>query len=238
LTINDKKKSFLDHVYDWGPWFFGLFLAIAGGVQLKLLRVTWKAIREQKAEMSIQTGVLKDSVAAAKDSAKAANDQIQMVKDKERARISVSVRDDEFEISPAYSFDAIIITIANDGTTSAFNVRAKGEVFGQPSEDLPPMRPFIPLKVPSVIRANGDPTQAEVILVQDIDLSGVEDSPIPYFFHIGGIVEYDDVFGESHETTFRYRLKVNGVLQIPDSKSVKIRSWGGWKRTPKENRAT
>jgi hypothetical protein len=72
LTINDKKKSFWDHVYDWGPWFFGLFLAVAGGVQLRLLRVTWKAIQEQKTEMSIQTGILKDSVAVAQKSADAA----------------------------------------------------------------------------------------------------------------------------------------------------------------------
>jgi hypothetical protein len=68
----------------------------------------------------------------------------------------------------------------------------------------------------------------------------VEDSPVPYLFHIGGVIEYVDVFGETHKTTFRYRLQVNGVRQIPDSKSVKIRSVGGWKRfgSLEENRAT
>ena len=61
ITINDKKKTVLDYVYEWGPWFFGLFLAIAGGLQLKLLRVTWQAIKEQKSEAAIQTGILKQS---------------------------------------------------------------------------------------------------------------------------------------------------------------------------------
>jgi hypothetical protein len=263
VTIADKHKTFWNHVLDWGPWAFGLITAIAAGFQVWLLFRTWRTIGRQADIMERQASEAKESGAqtfavlkeqsdnalisaesatviamAADKSAKAALDQIQMVKDKERARISVSVPDDKFEISPAYSFDAITIKIANDGTTSAFNVIAKAEIFGHPSEDLPPMRPFIPLTIPSVIRANSPPTHAQVILVQDFDMKSLEESPIPYFFHIGGIVEYDDVFGQSHETTFRYRLKVNGVLQIPDSENVKIRSWGGWKRTPEENRAT
>ena len=209
--------------------------------EMKLQRKeTVEEMRRQAYQMGEQAASAYRSARAASESAQAALAQIKMMKDKERARISVSISDNDVEVSPAYSFDAITIKIANDGTTSAFNVRAKGEVFGHLSEDLPPMRPFIPLTAPSVIRANNPPTYVEVILVQSEDMSGVEDSPIPYFFHIGGIVEYEDVFGESHTTTFRHRLKVNGILPIPDSKSVRIRSWGGWKScgSPEENRAT
>jgi hypothetical protein len=251
ITVTSQEKTIWDHVLDWGPWVFDFGLVAVGILQVVLLKWTWKAIERQAnimdkgAKDAHESGAEATRIAlatakAAQASAAAASAQIQMMKDKERARISVSVSDVEFEINMVYSFDAINIAIGNDGTTSAFNVRAKGDVFGQPSEDLPPMRAFISLTVPSAIRANDAPTQAEVILVQDIELTALDESAIPYFFHIGGIVEYDDVFGESHETTFRYRLKVNGVLQIPDSKSVKIRSWGGWKRhgAPEENRAT
>ncbi len=59
LTINEKQKTFLDYVYQWGPWFFGLFLAIAGGVQLRLMRVTWVAIKEQKTQMEQQVAQMK-----------------------------------------------------------------------------------------------------------------------------------------------------------------------------------
>jgi hypothetical protein len=41
---------------------FGFVLAVSGVLQPKLLRVTWKAIQEQRAEMATQTGILKESV--------------------------------------------------------------------------------------------------------------------------------------------------------------------------------
>lgn len=234
-------------IFDWIAYAGELLLVVVGMGTLIAVWVQATRMMEHADELhSLAGSAAKNAEAAlaaaqaAQTSADAAKSQITMVKDKERARISVSVSDDEFEVSPAYSFDAIIIKIANDGTSSAFSVKAKGEIFGQPSDQVPYMGNFIPLKVPNVIRANNDPLQAEIILVQDLDLSGVEESPVPYFFHIGGVVEYEDVFGESHKTTFRYRLQVNGVRQVPDSKSVKIRSIGGWKRcgSPEENRAT
>ena len=72
VTLIDKNKTVWDYFFDWGPWAFGLVLAIAGVWQLKLLRVTWKTIQAQKAEMATQTAILRDSVAVAQKAADAA----------------------------------------------------------------------------------------------------------------------------------------------------------------------
>lgn len=258
VTIqSNAKRDFPDWVSFWVS--FALAMAGFGGVavgvftvlyikrqtfemayQRLLMRRSLRAMRQQAALMERQTEILDKSVAVSKASADAANAQIQMVKDKERARISVSIDYKEFEISLSYSFDPIPITIANDGTTSAFNVRAKGNVFGQPGDTVPYMGNLMSLDVPSTIRANADSIQADVTLVQDVDLRDLDKSPIPYFFHIGGIIEYEDVFGDSHETTFRYRFQVSVAHEIGEGKSVRLRSFYGWKRfgSTEENRAT
>src|ERR1700735_1045935 len=62
ISIVKEKKTWKDHLYDWGPWVFSLILAVAGGWQLYLLKITWKAIQAQASHMEIQTGILRDSV--------------------------------------------------------------------------------------------------------------------------------------------------------------------------------
>ena len=95
------------------------------------------------------------------------------------------------------------------------------------------------LNIPSVIRANSDPIRSEITLVQDVDMKSAASSPIPYFFHIAGVVEYEDVFGEAHRTTFRFRFQVGDVKEIPGSSSLNIKSFYGWKKcgSPEENHA-
>ena len=89
VTLADKQKTFWELVFDWGPWAFGLFLAIAGGVQLWLLKITWKTIHEQRSEMAIQTGVLKDSVVVAQQAADAAEKSASGLANSERAWLLV-----------------------------------------------------------------------------------------------------------------------------------------------------
>lgn len=201
---------------------------------------TFAVLKEQTDNLLISAKAATVSAMAAEESSKAANAQIKMVRDKERARISVSVTANELEISPSHSFDVIPIEITNYGVTSAFGVRAKADIFGQPGDDVPYMGNFIPLSIPSVIKANSEVTRAEVILVQDIDMSGFENSPIPYFFHISGSVEYDDVFGDAHITTFRFKFKVDAAQPIAESRRWRVRSLREWKMcgSSEENRAT
>jgi hypothetical protein len=163
-----------------------------------------------------------------------------MMKDKERARISVSISEEEFEVGGPFSLDTRMVKISNDGLTSAFNVRTKGEIIFRPSEDLEPMHPILPLSfVPSVIRANDAPIAAEVTFLQEVDPVEMENSQNRRCFHVSGMVIYDDVFGEGHTTTFRYKLHAFIATQIPDTDRVRIKGFG-WIRcgSPEENHAT
>ncbi|MGB6690901.1 MAG: hypothetical protein WBE76_23960 [Terracidiphilus sp.] len=191
--------------------------------------------------MKEQTEILRGSVAAAQASAQAAIDQIQMMKDRERARISVSISEEEIEVG-VNDFDAIIINVTNDGPTSAFNVKAMGHAMSQQREELPFMGPMamIPLKIPSVIRANNEPTPVEITFYSSHDLRGFHESAVPYFFHAAGVILYDDVFGVPWKTTFRYRQHVFGVRESAETKRVRVRSMQGWRKTPnpEENQAT
>ena len=185
-----------------------------------------------------QTDILDKSVAAAQRSADAAFAQMRLMKDKERARLSVSISADEFEVG-VDDFDAIIVKVANDGLTSALNVIASGGAFGEPGENLPFMGQLQTLKLPGVLRSDQKPAAVEIVFVSRHDLREFS-GELPYYFHLSGLIEYQDVFGESHKTTFRYRLKVLTVQTSPDSKRVKIRTLLGWRKcgSPEENHAT
>ena len=122
VALADKRKTFWDHVLDWGPWIFNFGLVIVGALQVVLLKRTWKTIDRQANIMDTQAKDAKESSAqtfavfkeqtdnllisakaatvtafAADESSKAANAQIEMVKSKERARISVSASGREIE---------------------------------------------------------------------------------------------------------------------------------------------
>jgi hypothetical protein len=251
ITITDIHKPWWEYFLDWGQWVFAGVLAYVGCQQVRLLRRqekilfgARKEIHTQARHMSRQADLMSQNnvvalaaANAAEESAKAANAQIRMVKDKERAHISVSITDKEFEVDVFY---AVKVKIANDGTTSAFNLRAKGYANVHPSDDLPSMWIFLSLGVPSVIRQNNEPTVAEITFIDPPDLRNVDNSETPYFIHVGGLVEYDDVFGNSHQTTFRYRLKITTIQPIPDTTLVKVKSFSEWERcgSPEENHAS
>jgi hypothetical protein len=251
IAITDIHKPWWEYFLDWGQWVFAGVLACVGWQQVRLLKRqekilfgARKEIHTQARHMSRQADLMSSNnevalvaANAAKESAKAANAQIKMMQDRERARVSVSVTDKEFEVD---IFDVFKIKISNDGTTSAFNVKGKGQITGQPSADLPSMWIFLSLGVPSVIRANNEPITAEITFIEQFNLLNLDYSETPYFFHIGGFVEYEDVFGESHKTTFRYRLKVGVVNPIPDTSRVRVKSFYEWERcgSPEENHAS
>lgn len=225
LTLVGKKKTLSDYIYEWGPWFFGLFLAIAGGVQLWLMRVTWKAIKEQKIQMEKQTGILENSVAAAQTSADAAYEQIQMMKGKERARLVIFAPDKPTLLNPRSisGYDEefleahINMSIINDGGTKAFNVRGEGSVevsaSAEPSKE--PSNRWEKMQIPEIVREMDaeNPLRFTMRLADTGDIFRI---PSEYLFAIPdntaflwveGIIVYDDVFGDSHRTPFCYRWK-------------------------------
>lgn len=53
VTIADKRKTFWDYLYDWGPWVFACLLTVVGFLQAGLLYGTLKAIKRQGDAMEI-----------------------------------------------------------------------------------------------------------------------------------------------------------------------------------------
>jgi hypothetical protein len=211
LTIKDKQKTVLDHVYDWGPWFFGLFLAIAGGVQLKLLRVTWKAIQEQKGEMAKQTGILAQSVAAAQASADAALLNAQAVINSERPWIRVKI-----VLSPDGFYG---VAAKNTGRTPALIVASsepQKKVFpvGEALPETPTYgekRTFNSTLLPDSERTVYWLTESDVRSVEGFERV-VQGSDGLY---IWGVVQYRDTLNResenAHETVWCFRYIPNQV---------------------------
>ena len=101
-------------------------------------------MKTQAEQMTAQTIKLGESIAVAQQGASAALSQIKMMKDREGARISVSINDDAVDVSPKVA-EAIGIALSNDGPSVASDVRVVAELFGQPGEGVPFMGNATPL---------------------------------------------------------------------------------------------
>jgi hypothetical protein len=206
-------------------WFTGV-LAVVGVLQVGtmvwqagLLRGTLNQIHVQAGHMESQTKILSDSVAAAQES-------IASMKAKERARLTVTpVGFDPPAVVP-YDFSYMLLEITNDGFSGALNVSARGEVVTTPSGELPKLGPEYGREIPSFLKPNAPPVMFKILFVDEHELDKMDLTPMgstskSFLTQIVGIIEYDDVFGDRHETRFCYSF-------IPYSVEIK-EFGGGWK---------
>lgn len=235
LTINVRKKTFLDYAYEWGPWFFGLFLAVAGGVQLRLLRVTWKAIQEQKAETAVQTGILKESVAAAQKSAAAADISA-------NAAMGVAVptlmlNGFAFASKPGctandfFTHPGVILIAKNFGQSPAF---LKGYTITFTCDDLPdePVYQFpYPCNAETVVDAGKTflPDKDTLTLdkpMSDLDILALVNGK--KFLTAYGYISYGDIFG----SPIRYMKFSKRLMEFdPEPKNMLVMDHDGYKYT-------
>lgn len=191
------------------------------------LRRQAAAMESQAQQMVNQTLSIQSSVAAAQQSADAANAQIVIMKNRERARLAVR-RCDRPEISaPSALLDGgrwvvIHISLANDGPTKAFNVEAYGELLiahdlkGMPHEagfrqevrrtigdtDKPIMRPKVCMTAMGVFAKEEGLTAADGVAIDETTFQQLHNEE--RFLQINGLIRYQDIFGDTHETPIRY----------------------------------
>jgi len=222
VTILDKEKTFWNYFFDWGPWAFGLVLAVAGVWQLILLRVTWKTIQAQKEEMAAQTQILRDSVAAARG-------QVQITKESERARLGIRTIDAPEVSGPEIILNGkcplrVCVFVENLGRSKAFNVKAYGAliILPCPTAEAPEagflqVFPQIiddgmgkhPLKLGGVGREFEDFTSTtDFLAIPKETVQDLRDGNA--FVHVCGMLSYDDIFGDSHTAPFRFIWKSVG----------------------------
>jgi hypothetical protein len=201
-------------------WFTGALAAVA---VLQFLALLWQgnAIRkmlgsttnlaqdmehqsrvmdEQLKLMADQLSALKDTARAASSSAAAAKENVDLIVQKERARLRI-------ELAPFYlNFGApspANFAIQHKGSTDAFVLDSQVALYVSDSRDPDPrLEGGKPMPIPSAITA-----QDPVVLAQDVLHPFTEEEidrirQLKSFVHFTGYIRYKDVFDGNHETRF------------------------------------
>ena len=180
---------------------------------------------DQAGHVSEQTEILRQSVAAAQTSADAAYQQVQMMKDKERARlVLLALGEPQYaaarsDTDQEFVFVGVNMSIINDGETKAFNVRADGSL--ELNESTEPTRePLVKwekLQIPEIVRETDaeNPLEFTICSAATGDVFKIPQARLldisnnTSFLWVTGVFVYDDVFGDFHRTPFCYRWKVD-----------------------------
>jgi hypothetical protein len=138
VTVNGPRRDWID----WGTWLFNLFLVAVGALQVVLLCWTLRVIRIQAKEMKRQRGwmrrqwgevsqqtlFLKDYVAETKKIAKSTADSVQIIINKERAKIRIEVSEDPILPSGDHPINELKYKFFCDGSTPAFIVKSSANL--------------------------------------------------------------------------------------------------------------
>lgn len=167
--------------------------------------------------------------------------QSKLLVDKERARIAVEIMPNtlDLEDGPEWTekmevvYAGAAITVVNLGGTNALNVVGTARIIGTPDRGSLGPPDVSTLILPSAIKPNTDPISADVItLLKGVDhVSTVRDGA--EILHLTGVITYDDIFGKSYKTRFRYLWNVER-REIED----KVFDTSRWNKAPKGNKAT
>ena len=218
----EQKKACIEEgasAKDYLPWGYEL-ISWPDGITLWALILTgfaivWQSYETRKAAIATQV------------SANATNSQIRMMKDKERARITVVFppKEPDFSSPERLAFGSIPelfmnvkISVFNDGQTWAFNVTGWGNMGIGGIEEMTFSEGGREIRLPKVIRgvSPNDAVESGFFQVLSSEDTDAVESGGPSFFMYGEI-RYEDVFGESHCTPFRFRWSVYGGKQdIPE----------------------
>jgi hypothetical protein len=169
-------------------------------------------ISVQAGFMAEQTMILKESVAAAQSSADAANSQIQMIKNKERARLTVEPVTTGFagELRNATSRVTAQVVIEHYGSTDATNVRGYYTMQTSGTVEHPMESSYWGfMDVPSVIKARGSSINARCPSLSFPPELMVEIEKGSVYLIFFGYISYDDVWGEPQKAWFDHYWRVD-----------------------------
>jgi hypothetical protein len=177
---------------------------------------TLLAIKRQADFMEQQTGILRESVTAAKTTADAAKASAEATKEnveifisKDRARIRVELEDLKLEpLLDDRLFHQARYRVELHGSTEAFIVDtlAYAYVSNSPVPDYSEFNP--PMGIPWVIKPASPVIESSTFLWRKIETPSSEiEREITQrksFAHFHGFIRYNDVFERERETKFRY----------------------------------
>ena len=197
------------------------------------------------------------------DAANAALKQIQLMKDKERARITVEVLPIE-TLEFGINHNRVMLKFSNIGVTHAFNVYAEGDARAIVLENIELMKGFlkkIPRSFINKPEFEPPPLELEDLVVPTVLQSGASysDTWVAFIFpeewqdaillrpqiaiEVRGEIRYQDVFGDNHSTKFGYDMRISKWGEVSREGSAPIRPYSPfsqWRESGGEdgNRAT
>ena len=201
-------KDWTDRAY----WIFSLLLVVVGALQALFLYFTLRAIRRQADQMERQTERLEESIAvgrnaaaAAQSSADAANANIELIVNKERARIFVEV--DPLELSNQVMLShAVKYKVIFHGPTFAFIEDASAERVSTTDSRVPPNPPSLGgINIPKVIPPGFPAQTCNALFFRILDQFEIDQiNHQRTFVHFRGFIRYKDFMERERETTFCY----------------------------------
>jgi hypothetical protein len=211
--------------------------AASSNVQAAILQVS--AMQEQINQMSVQSGILQESVQVARDAAEAAKQNTEMLISKERARLRVEMMPLVLPSESNAPYDTVDFTVSAYGQTDAFvtDSRCVAGVGPQEFINYPELwdRVMFPIhSLPSVVVAGSAPRECSALIGKssgpDDDLLIQEVKARRMFVCVRGFIKYKDVFDRERETAFRYVWRY----------SEAVADYGQWEKCgePQENRET
>lgn len=165
---------------------------------------------------------------AARDSAQAALEQIRLVKSKERANIVVSPPDNLISINFGLPHYQMQIQLENVGQSNALNVKCRAKATLLATEESDSDAPMHMAGTPNIIRVA---EKAKVIIWTITGLPRLRPTNLgspKLKVIIRGTVEFEDVFGDNHETAFVFRTDILALQQMPQGDSLQLTSYIPW----------
>jgi len=219
--------------------------------QAWLLKQTRGDVHEQAGWMKAQVGHMKDqteilgkSVAAAQASADAAKDQIQMMKNKEKARIRIEPGSLEISTFEGDAWTAEVdLRIFNFGQTGAFLDETRASLIFTPASAIQTEKCPRPMISDTVIGPTKEPIQKRLYQFSGIDSDTIWSlNTENVYAQTYGFIAYTDAFGDKHRTSFRYIWRANGwlvaastALSGGDDPIGSKKLYGEWEKTKEDN---
>ena len=158
---------------------------------------------QQRKETLSQMRIMESQARGAADSAAAANKSVEIILDKERAR--VRVKPGKLNLGPI----AMVAnySVFNYGPTFAFIEGARAEIKVSTEKTIPNTDWFMPMSLPEAIDTNVEGIKDKAFFIETVSkLQEVIETirAEKSFVHFVGGIEYKDVFGKEHKTEFAY----------------------------------
>jgi hypothetical protein len=172
---------------------------------------------------------------AAEESAKAANAQIQMMKDKERARVNVEIKRIDVLNFTVQGRNPIALKFRNLGLTRAFSFRAEADARPVIQAFEPQPFEFVNMALPEVLDANPPAADSwvgcifpeewydELLLLPRMTLE------------VRGFMQYKDVFGDEHCEQFGWDMRISKLTATHNPHVFRIHEFSQWYAAQDQN---